>query len=158
MTGSHVNALRRLALTLLGGALVVFHGRLLWQHWTDGSFSDPSVFARWAASGLLIAGLAWVYRHRGSLFRGREAAVLWTLVLLLHALAGVPASDMLTTSAPWVALPLVALALGAITVALGASRSKRLPSGDGHDYPPITRSWSSTAGHAGVLGSRAPPR
>ena len=110
MNGNRLRGTLRIALRLLGVLLVVFHGHLLWQRFADGSLVDLSVAAQWLASGLLLIGLALVRQRTGSLFRGRDAAVLWILIALLHALAGIPATPMLATPTSLLALPLWFLA------------------------------------------------
>jgi hypothetical protein len=111
----------RFALRLVAGALAIFHGQLLWRRWADGTLGDGSIAARWLTAALLVLGLLWLQRRRGGVFRGREAAVLWILVALLHALAGIPMQQMLAAPAPWLAVPLGIVAARTIALALGRS-------------------------------------
>jgi len=156
MSGKRLQTLLRICLRLLGAGLAVFHGQLLWQRWADGSLGDLGVAAQWLASGLLLVGLVLVRRRTGSLFRGREAAVLWILVALLHALTGMSATPMLATPTSLLALPISVLAL-AFTAGLlgrrfvppGKLATRRTASGSRLVAPP---------GHGGAAGSRAPPR
>lgn len=146
----------RLALRLLGVGLAAMHGQLLWRRVADGSLTELGVGARWLASAALIGGLIVVYRRHGRLFRSREAAVLWTLVALLHAVSGVPGAAMIAEPTPWLLVPIVFLAARAVAIALRTLAS-----------PAASRAlrWSRHQGgiplraaHAGAVGSRAPPR
>jgi hypothetical protein len=155
MNGNRLLSTWRLALRLFGAGLVLFHGHLLWQRWVDGSLVDFGVAAQWLASALLIVGLVLVRKRHGSLFRGREAAVVWILVALLHALAGVPTTQMLAAPVPWLAVPLGLLAVSALALILARTlrRTPRSPARGWSAMPPK----AALAGHGGVLGSRAPP-
>ena len=115
------------ALRLAGASLVVFHGRLLWRHWSEGSLVDFGVIGQWLAAALLLIGLLAVRRRRGSVFRGRQAVALWTLVAVLHALAGVPAAQLLAAPAPWLALPLGLVAVGGLLYGLVWRRTPLSP-------------------------------
>ena len=83
---------RRL-LSVAGLLLAVPHLVLLGQRVADDSLFQPLVLARWALGLTLIAGLVALKWARGSVFAGRPALVLWSLVLLLHLVAGVPVAD-----------------------------------------------------------------
>lgn len=98
---------------------MLFHGQLLWHGWADGSLADLGVAAQWLASALLLVGLVRVYRRHASLFRGREAAVVWILVALLHGMAAVPATRMLVDPEPWLVVPLGLLAASTLALVLG---------------------------------------
>ncbi len=150
------HSMRTLALRLLGAVVVLLHGELLWRRLADGSFAQAGVAARWLASVALIGGLVVVYRRHGRLFRGRQAAVLWILVALLHALSGVPGTAMVAEPAPWLLVPLAVFAARALAVALRASAPPK---------PWRTVRWLQGPGglalrpaHAGAVGARAPPR
>jgi hypothetical protein len=152
--GFHKPALRQ-ALRLLGAGVVLFHGKLLWDRWADGSLANGRVLAQWLAAALLVAGLAVVYRKQGRLFRTREAAVLWILVVLLHAVAGVPVVQMLATPTAILVLPLGLLAATILAGSFGRRFAAPLAT---------TRRRAAThcpptlAGHGGATGARAPPR
>lgn len=156
MNGTRLKSMWRIVLRLLGAGLVLFHGQLFWHRWADGSLADLGVAAQWLASALLVVALVLVYRRHASLFRGREAAVAWILVALLHGMAAGPATQVLVVE-PWLVVPLGLLA--ASTLALGLGRKLALPTSAGSPrrasaaLPAIV-----LAGHGGVLGSRAPPR
>ncbi|MDH3402850.1 MAG: hypothetical protein OEP45_04470 [Acidobacteriota bacterium] len=148
-------SVRSLALRLLGAGVALMHGQLLWRRLADGSLTEAGVAARWAASVLLIGGLVAGYRRHGWVFRGRRAAVLWTLVALLHAVSGVPGSAMVAEPAPWLVVPLVILAarsLAAVLVPRGALR----PAGVWRRRP-RPRRLAAPALLFGAPGSRAPP-
>jgi len=151
-----LRSLRRNALRLAALGLTLFHVQLLWKHWADGTLTDFTVVARWLASGLLIGGLVIAYRRHGSAFRSREALVLWTLVILLHALAGTPAGQMVAEPAPWLAIPMGLVVLQAVGLLVGARSEfaalQRLIRSHG---PVFVR--PILAGHAAAPGGRAPP-
>lgn len=96
---SAVTALRtpwseRLVVALLG-LLTAFHVWLLAAHAASGRLFEPAVAVRWLAGLLLVAGFLGLRRLGIPLVRGRKAAVLWTLVVLLHWHAAIskPAAD-----------------------------------------------------------------
>ena len=156
MNGDRLQTALRIVLRLLGVGLVALHAKLLWQRVADGSLADLTVAAQWLASALLVAGLVVIRKRTGSLFRGREAAVLWILVALLHALTGVTAAPVLATPTSLLALPLGFLAATFLAglVALRLAPSPR---------PALRRALAgfrplALPGHAGVAGSRGPPR
>lgn len=149
-------SLRRSALRLATLALVLFHGQLLWKRWTDGSWDDLGVVARWLASALLVLGLVWLRRQRGSLFRGREAGILWILVALLHATAGIPAPQMLAAPAPWLVLPLGLVAAQTLALALGRKIRPCAPSAQRRRIAGPAVLVLAT-GQVDVPGCRAPP-
>lgn len=86
----------RIAAGALGLAYVVaLHIDLLAERIDSQTVFAPEVVFRWSAGAVLLAALGWL-RYRGiSLVRGRAALVVWTLVLLLHAMAVVPALENL---------------------------------------------------------------
>lgn len=156
MRSTHLARLGRFAWRLAALALTLFHGQILWRRWADGSLADGAVVGRWLAAALIVLGLLWVQRRRGSLFRGRAAAVLWLLVALLHALAGVPTHDMLAAPAPWLAVPLGLVVARTIALALGL-RDRLVPA-------PQPRRWvepfvapTPAPGLLSVSACRAPP-
>ncbi len=121
-------------LAAAGLLLAVPHLVLLGQRVADESLYQPLVLARWAVGLALIAGFVALQRVRGSIFAGRGAVALWTLVLLLHLVAGVPAADAVEVdfllpiglvTVAWVAavLCIVTALLAPRTVALGQRKS-----------------------------------
>jgi hypothetical protein len=156
MNSTRLRLIWRIVLRLLGSGLVLFHGRMLWQRWADGSLADLSVATQWLASALLLAGLVLVYRRNASLLRGREAVVVWILVALLHGMAAMPA-DQILAAEPWLVVPFGLLAAGMLALVPGGKHA--LPAYAGSSRRPRT-AWPTAvlAGHGGVLGSRAPPR
>ena len=156
MKGTRLRSMWRIVLRLLGTGLVLFHGRLLWHRWVDGSLADLGVAAQWLASALLVVGLVLVYRRHASLFRGREAVVVWILVALLHGMAAVPATQILVVP-PWLVVPLGLLAASALALVLGR-RLARPTSASSSRQQRAALPAAVLAGHGGVLGSRAPPR
>lgn len=156
MNQTRLQAILRIALRLLGVGLAVFHGQLLWQRFVNGSFVDLGVAAQWLASGLLLVGLLLVRRRTGSLFRGRDAAVLWILVALLHALTGLPAAPMLATPTSLLALPVWLLAATFLAALIG--RKFVLPRKLATRRAVAGFLSLALPGHGGVAGSRAPPR
>lgn len=81
---------RRAASIAAGVALAAFHADLLARRAADGSLFQPSVAARWIGALLLVALAVRFVRKRVSLRTGRKALSFWLLVLVLHALSGVP--------------------------------------------------------------------
>lgn len=156
MSPDRIKWLGKVGLRLLGVSLVLLHGQLLWQRWVDGSLVDLGVIAQWSASGLLVAALVSLRRRHGSIFHGRQAAVLWILVALLHALAGVPVAQMLAAPAPWMAVPLGLVAVGGLLWGLGRRY-------DGTALAAALRAAPATAvfvllsGFAALPGARGPP-
>lgn len=148
----------RIVLRLLGAGLVLFHARLLWRRWADGSFADFGVAAQWLASALLVVGLALVYRRHASLFRGRESVVAWILVILLHGMAVVPATQIVVVSEPWLVVPLGLLAAIALELVLGRRLVAGLACAGSRRRVCAMLPVAVLAGHGGVAGARAPPR
>jgi hypothetical protein len=72
-------------------ALTAFHLVLLAARVADGSVLDPAIAAEWVIGLTLLLGLARMHRAGLSLIRGRGALIMWLLVLILHAVAVVPA-------------------------------------------------------------------
>lgn len=73
------------ALARLGfAALVGFHAWRFVVRAFEGQLLAPDVALRWGAGLVLFAALAALRRLGVPMFRGRKAAVLWTLVFLLH--------------------------------------------------------------------------
>ncbi len=83
-----------------------FHAGLLGRR-LFGAELDAAVLARWGGALLLLAVALWLRRRGVSLLWGRQALVLWLLVLLLHA-GGAP--DSAQTAAGFV-IPVCALGL-----------------------------------------------
>jgi hypothetical protein len=75
----------RLSLVVLLG----FHAWRLVARALDGQLFEPGVALRWGAGIALLAGLAGLRRLGIPILHGRKAAVLWTLIVLLHCHAAV---------------------------------------------------------------------
>lgn len=78
-------AIARWSLAAVGAALAVFHLYLFWDRLVGGALLDPAVAGRWAAAAVLVAALAALRRIGVPLARGRNAVVVCSLVVLLHA-------------------------------------------------------------------------
>lgn len=106
--------------------IAVAHLGLLWQRIGDATLLQPLVLARWLGALALVAALLVLKRYRGSVFAGRPAVALWSLVLLLHLLAGVPAADAVEVD---LLLPigLIAASLWIVTVLLGSRPADLCP-------------------------------
>ncbi len=126
MNVTDLRQLRRLGSGLFTAALIVLHARLLWSRWSDGSLFEPGVIARWLASAVLLTAMLALYRRHSSLFSGRRSAVLWLLVALLHAAAGITPVAATEATLPWLAAPTLALALAAGAAALRPREPQRL--------------------------------
>jgi hypothetical protein len=78
-------AIARWSVAAAGATLAVFHLYLFWDRLAGGDLLDPAVAGRWLAAAALVAGLAALRRIGVPLARGRNAVVVWALVVLLHA-------------------------------------------------------------------------
>lgn len=124
----YLAAVSRLSLFLV----LAFHAWRLVARALDGQLFEPGVALRWAAGVALLAALVALRRLGFPLVHGRKAAVLWTLVFLLHCHAAV--APPLTPSgrpmvpqtaeviAPYSAAPLLLLA-SALLLALAFRRA-----------------------------------
>jgi hypothetical protein len=65
--------------------LAAFHVYLFWDRLAGGDLLDPAVAGRWVAAAALVAALVALRRIGVPLARGRNAVVVWSLVVLLHA-------------------------------------------------------------------------
>lgn len=84
-------AIVRWSVAAAGLTLAVFHLYLFWDRLAGGDLLDPAVAGRWLAAAALVAVLAVLRRIGVPLARGRNAVVVWSLVMLLHAWGrGVP--------------------------------------------------------------------
>jgi len=111
--------------------LVAFHAWLLLVRALEGQLLDPGVALRWAGGGALLAALVALRRLGLPLLHGRKAAVLWTLVFLLHCHAVVappltPSGRPIVPQAaevvsPFTVSPLL-LVVGALLLALAFGR------------------------------------
>ena len=150
---------RRLALfsgLALSATLVAFHGGLLWQRVLDGSLLEPAVALRWVLSTLLVFALLRLWCLGLPLLRGRSAAVLWLVVLLLHAggPAAVQPAVEPVTSLVLLTAALAALAVlgaGAVGAAAGSAADARLAARR------RGRAGSRPSGWSPTLFSRPPP-
>lgn len=77
-------------LSLLAGALIVFHIWILWERIRDLSLFQTSVALHWALAGAVFTLGLWLRRRGVSLFWGKRAIVFWMLVLLLHFVGTTP--------------------------------------------------------------------
>lgn len=160
----------RFAAWVVGLAFVVgLHVDLLAERIVSQTFLTPEVALRWFLSGLLLGALA-LLRWRGiSLVRGRPALVIWTLVLLLHAMALLPAVENLAQDLGEAArygflglLPAV-VALGPIALLLalftlfGAPAGTRKPSPRPLFALDVLRQPALAAGFGNAVGCRPPP-
>lgn len=151
-------ARRLLALlgTAAGIALVVFHIGLLWRRLADLTILDPFVALRWAGAVLLTLTML---RFRGagvSLLRGRRAAVLWTLVLFLHAVVPGPAAAHTPAIAEAAqellfATQVAVVLLVAIALLTGVRRARKAK-------PRLRVRGLALADPAGLLGSALVPQ
>lgn len=92
---------------------------------------EPAVALRWGTAVLLLLSLVRLRQAGGSLVRGREALVIWTLVALLHAgitpAGGAWAATLSEAEAGlWLALPL-AFATALAWAASGAAAARPAP-------------------------------
>jgi hypothetical protein len=95
--------------------LLLFHVDLLVAQALDGRLLEPATLLRWTIGGLLLAGFVAVQRVGMPVIRGREAAVFWLLVALLHG----PAA--LRSEASGAEVRPVAATLATSVVALGGA-------------------------------------
>jgi hypothetical protein len=79
---------KRVALRAAFFALLAYHLGLLIGHVWDGRFFDLATSLRWLSGALLFSGILALRRVGVPIFWGRKAVVLWSLVVLLHAHAG----------------------------------------------------------------------
>lgn len=110
---------RRLGKLLASGlvaALVLAHGQLLWQRIASSTLFEPWVALRWALTIAAIAGFIRLQRAGISIVWGRQALILWLLVLVCHAGVLSPAGDRQPLVEPslLLAVSLSGLALQAI--------------------------------------------
>jgi hypothetical protein len=74
----------RAAGAIAAAALAIFHVSLFWSRIADGQLLDPMIAARWIGGGGLVAALVALRRRGVSLLGGRQALIVWLLVVLLH--------------------------------------------------------------------------
>lgn len=114
---------------LATAALVVFHLWLLGTHILTGRLLEPDVLLRWAAAGIVAAALAALHRRHRSLFWGRQAIVLWLLVVLIHGHAAWTgdAGSALPDALPETAAALIPVGVvaGALTLWFVVTRAVR---------------------------------
>ena len=111
--------------------LVAFHAWRLLVRALEGQLLDPGVALRWAGGVALLAALVALRRLGLPVLHGRKAAVLWTLVFLLHCHAVVappltPSGQPIVPQAaevvsPFTVSPLL-LVVGALLLALAFGR------------------------------------
>ena len=146
--------------------LIAFHAWLFATHALSGRLLEPAVVVRWLAGALLFSGFLGLRRLGIPLVRGRKAAVLWTLVVLLHWHAAIskPVAGDEHSGFPTVAVIVVPVTIGSAALALGL-----LPWVVARRQPTVRRRpsrWSvvsmaaagvATAGHVLTLAPRPPP-
>lgn len=116
-------------LTLI--ALTAFHAWRFVVRAFEGDLFAPDVVLRWGAGVVLFAAFVALRRVGVPIFRGRQAAVLWTLVFLLHWHAAVsrPLAPSGHPIIPEVAEAVAVFSAGAVLLAgialLGAAAASR---------------------------------
>ena len=78
-------AIVRWSAVTAGLALGLFHLFLFWDRLIGGDLFDPAIALRWLAAAGLAAALVALRRMGFPLTKGRQACVVWLLVVLLHA-------------------------------------------------------------------------
>jgi len=153
---------------LLISFLIAFHAFLLWQRVLDLSLFKPGPAIRWLATAALLVGLYRLHRQGASLIRGRNAAVIWLLVLLLHASFWVPLADLSSTSDGRIgtgllfALPAITIVLGFVFPSIRKLLARALEHADFGDLPVVafvgdSQSFALRAGFLPALACRPPP-
>lgn len=117
------------ALSLVGGAVALFHAGLLAERLRDLSIAEPAVLASWL--GAAVLGLLALYLRRRNLpiASGRSGLVFWLLVLLLH-LGLMPTAPAILRAEQLLALPLEFAAIvlvGALLLVFGTRLAARRP-------------------------------
>lgn len=154
----------------LVGALVAiligFHVWLFATHALNGRLLEPAVALRWLAGLLLFAGFLGLKRLGIPLVRGRKAAVLWTLVVLLHWHAAIskPAAADEHSGFPTVAVIVAPVTIGSAALALGLLLwvvARRQPAArlrpSRWSVVSMATAGVATAGHVLTLAPRPPP-
>jgi hypothetical protein len=158
----YLAAVSRLSLFLL----LAFHAWRLVARALDGQLFEPGVTLRWAAGAALLAALVALRRLGFPLLHGRKAAVLWTLVFLLHCHAAV-APPLTPSGRPMVpqtaeviatysAVPLLLLA-SALFLALAFRRASHTLRLIAHHAVGLGRIGSPALAHLACLAPRPPP-
>ena len=153
---------------LMIAVLIAFHAFLLWQRLLDLSLLKPGPAIRWLATAALLVGLYRLHRQGASLIRGRNAAVIWLLVLLLHASFWGPLADPASTTDGWTttgllfALPAFTIVLGVVFPTIRKLLARTLGSSRLRDLPYVAFAWHSQsfvtrAGCLPCLACRPPP-
>ena len=153
-------------LLILG--LAAFHAILLWQRVLDLTLFEPIPAIRWLATAALIVSLYRLHRQGVSLVRGRTAAVLWLLVLVLHVSFWVPLADLSPTGDGWtgagllLALPAISVVLGLISPSIRRLLASALEGRGLRDLPRVVstidrQAFVVRAGYLPSLACRPPP-
>lgn len=146
-------------------ALIAFHVWLLWAHILTGRLLDPAVATRWVVGAGLFAGLVGLKRLGVPVLFGRNAAVIWTLVAVLHCHAAIttPAAGA-HPSGPSAAVLVVPVTLGSAAFGLGlllwlAVRQRPVvrPRPSAWFVGPMATAGVATALHVLTLAPRPPP-
>ena len=146
-------------------ALVGFHAWRFVVRALEGQLFAPDVVLRWGTGLVLFAAFVALRRVGVPVFRGRKAAVLWTLVFLLHWHAAVskPLAPSGHPIIPEVAEAVAVFSAGAVLLAgialLGAAAASR------PDRRERVVGWvavrpvasSPASGHRLCLAPRPPP-
>ena len=77
-------AIARWSAVAAGLALGSFHVSLFWNRLVVGDLFDPAIALRWLAAVALVSALVLLRRRGVPLVRGRNAGIIWLLVVLLH--------------------------------------------------------------------------
>jgi hypothetical protein len=156
------------AAALLIGYLVLFHALLLWQRILDLTLFEPFPALRWLATVAVLGAILRLRRQGVSLTEGRQALVLWLLVLLLHVSLAVPAGE----ADPWssrrseagllLVLPAASVAIGLVARVLRLRWARRRVRARSPGSRPTSivgdlRSFALLAGQVPALASRPPP-
>jgi hypothetical protein len=161
---TRIKSLARVA----GLFLFAFHVVLLAGDVAQGRVFDPVVAVRWIAAVALFGALVAMWRLGMPLLIGRRAAVLWVLVLFLHASAHAPGRGESGAATSGRADTMILIVVPAIAGGLAAVAFVLLPSLTGRQRPPIRsrprHTWRGEAfvprfpgGYGVRLAPRPPP-
>lgn len=146
--------------------LLAFHAWRLLIRALEGQLFEPGVALRWAAGVGLLAALAALRRLGLPILHGRKAAVLWTLVVLLHCHAAVepplsPSGRPIVPQtaeviATFSAAPLLLVA-SALLLALASRRASPALRLVAHDATGVGSIGAPALAHLTCLAPRPPP-
>ena len=146
-------------------ALIAFHAWLFWTHISTGRLLDPAVATRWVVGAGLFAALVGFKRLGVPVLFGRKAAVVWTLVAVLHCHAAITESSVTDQPVvPTVAVLVAPFTLGSAALGLGLlvltalrRRSIARPQPSAWFVVPMATAGVATAFHVLTLAPRPPP-